>query len=99
MIRIEDDEVIGIIHKIRLSDSKNTELVEDLLNAINGRKLMLKYNIDDQERVIFLTKSVAWKLRSYFINNSYSFDNHKQAEYMNDVFFSNVCDFSLYLIP
>jgi hypothetical protein len=96
---VHDDEVVSIIHQIRLGGDDRLDLIDDLVRAIRKRKIMLKYTTGTSSKCIFLTRSTIWKLRSFFINKTNdTFLDDKSAEYLNDVFVESICSLELYLV-
>ena len=94
-----DPGLLAIIEAIRTSSDEALYLIDDLCNAIRGRKIMLKYTSDTTSKCIFLTRSTLWKLRSFFLNKSRStFDDDTTAEYLNDVFVDISCVLELYTV-
>jgi len=99
MQELHDDSVMFAIQAIRLNPDDSVDLLDDLVKVIRGRRIMLKYSTSTNTKCIFLTQSIIWKLRSFFLNKSNNtFSNNVSAEYMNDVFVENLCSIELYLV-
>lgn len=93
---VRDISLLNIINEIRLDEGNDLELIDKLVRIIGTRKILIRYqtNINGDIKYVFLTRSVAWKLRSFFLEKGYTRGSHA-GEYLSDVFVKQIHNMEL----
>jgi hypothetical protein len=92
-------DIVTIIREIRSTEEYNPDLLDQLIQIISNKKIILKYSTPTDTKFIFLTKPIVWKLRSFFINKSNKdMNTQTTAEYLNDIFIDDIYELEIHQI-